>query len=63
MIERLLNALGPNGDFIIAAYAFTGAALLALLIWIMADKRQQEKRVAALEAARHDHDASTGHTP
>ncbi len=42
--------LGPHAAFILWAYAITVAALAALVAWVLADQRRQERRLAELEA-------------
>ena len=42
--------LGPHASFILAAYGFTFAAVVALAFFIVADDRKQRQRLAALEA-------------
>jgi heme exporter protein D len=42
--------LGPHANFILAAYGFTFAAVVALAFFIVADDRKQRQRLADLEA-------------
>ena len=42
--------LGPHANFILAAYGFTFAAVVALAFFIIADDRKQRQALAALEA-------------
>ena len=43
--------LGPHAAYIIAAYGATFAVIAGLILWVMADHRQQRRRLAALEAS------------
>ena len=45
-----MGALGPNGVFIVAAYASVVIVLMGLIVWIVADARRQERALAELEA-------------
>ena len=42
--------LGQHAAFILAAYGFTFAAVVALAFFIVADDRQQRRLLAGLEA-------------
>ena len=55
--------LGPHAVFIIAAYAVTFAAVVALAYFIVADDRKQRRLIADLEARGiRRRSASTGST-
>ena len=41
--------LGPNAAFIIGAYAATVIVVLALLVWVIADHRAQQRLLRRLE--------------
>jgi len=42
--------LGPNASFVLAAYAASAIIIAALLFWLFADGRQQQRRLDDLEA-------------
>jgi heme exporter protein CcmD len=42
--------LGPHAAFIEIAYGIAVAVLAALILWVVADHRQQARRLAELEA-------------
>jgi heme exporter protein D len=42
--------LGPNAPFVLAAYAAFAVIIGALLFWLFADGRRQQRRLNDLEA-------------
>jgi len=42
--------LGPHADFIVASYGAAAGVVLLLLVWVIADRVTQRRRLAALEA-------------
>jgi heme exporter protein D len=42
--------LGPHAAFIVAAYAAAGAIVLALIAWIVLERRQIDRALGELEA-------------
>ena len=42
--------LGPHAAFIVSAYAFAVLVVAAVTAWVVADHRQQARRLAELEA-------------
>lgn len=47
---NLFAALGPNANFIVAAYSIAALVLLALIAWVALDYRAQRRSIAMLEA-------------
>jgi heme exporter protein D len=41
--------LGPHTAFIVAAYLLTGAVIIGLIVWVVADYRSQVRLLADLE--------------
>jgi heme exporter protein D len=42
--------VGPHASFILAAYGAAAVLVAALVVWVVADHRNQRKALAALEA-------------
>lgn len=42
--------LGPHAGFIEAAYAVTALIIAALVLWVVLDRRRQQRLIADLEA-------------
>jgi heme exporter protein D len=44
-----VSGLGPHATYIIAAYGLTAMVLGALITWVIAERRRQDRRLARLE--------------
>lgn len=45
-----MPSLGHDAAFIIAAYAVTALVVLGLIVWVMLDRRAQQRALADLES-------------
>ena len=53
--------LGPHAAYIWSAYAIVVVALAALIAWLFADGRRQQRLIAETEARSRAHARGRGH--